>query len=53
MNDWIKWCICKRRILTSGQQRENQPCEICQQEKEHASTLVERMKFNNINKEEK
>ncbi len=35
MNDYIRWCQCSRRILTTEQMRENKLCEICQ--KEHAS----------------
>ena len=46
----IKWCQCGRYILTTGQQRENQPCERCQQE--HVASFADRMKLNNINKEE-
>ncbi len=29
---YIQWCKCRRRILTTGQIRENEPCEICQKE---------------------
>lgn len=32
MNDWIKWCGCKRRILTTDQQNKKKPCALCQQE---------------------
>ena len=42
MSDWIKWCSCHRRILTTGQQKENKPCELCQ--KEHAQGFPDRVK---------
>jgi hypothetical protein len=29
---WIEFCRCHRRILTSGQQKDNKPCELCQKE---------------------
>ena len=32
MNDYIKWCSCHRRILTTRQMEKNQSCEICQQD---------------------
>lgn len=32
MSEWIKWCSCKRRILTTGQIEKKQSCEICQEE---------------------
>ncbi len=40
---WIDWCKCGRRILTTGQQRDNLPCQLCQEEKRHAETLKERL----------
>jgi len=33
MGDWIKWCHCGRRILTTGQMKEDLPCDTCQKEK--------------------
>ena len=38
---WIEFCRCKRRILTTGQQRDNLPCELCQ--KEHAQGFKDRV----------
>ena len=41
---WIEWCKCKRRILTTGQQNEGRPCDLCMEElKAHASTLKQRV----------
>ena len=40
--NWIKWCNCNRFILTTGQQRDKLPCELCQKE-EHAKTLKDRI----------
>ena len=44
-----KWCSCKRRLLTLGQQRNQQLCEICQ--KEHAQSFQDRLE--KLQKEEK
>jgi hypothetical protein len=43
MSDWIRWCKCQRRILTTEQMEKNLPCEICQKEK-HVKKFHE--KFN-------
>ena len=43
MNNWIKWCGCKRHILTTGQINENKSCQLCQDE-EHARNLQDRVK---------
>ena len=40
---WIEWCKCQRMILTTGQQEDNKPCELCQKEKKHADSFVERL----------
>jgi len=40
-DEYIKWCSCQRRILTTEQKKEGQPCELCQ--KEHADTLKDRL----------
>jgi hypothetical protein len=47
----IEWCRCNRRILTSGQQEKNLPCELCQ--KEHAEGFKERVEKAAQNEEEK
>ena len=49
MSEWIRWCSCERRILTTRQMEENKPCEVCQ--KEHAQDFKDR--FNNLKEEEK
>ncbi len=41
MNEWIKWCKCNRRILTTKQIEQKQDCPLCQFE--HAKTLKERL----------
>ena len=41
---YIMFCKCNRRILTTGQIKENQPCEICQKEKQHAQGFQDRLK---------
>lgn len=41
LDEYIKWCRCNRRILTTEQMRENKPCLLCQQE--HADTLKNRV----------
>lgn len=41
---WIEWCKCHRRILTTGQQNEGKPCDICQEEIKHAQRFPERFK---------
>ena len=41
MNDYIRFCACKRLILTSEQMRNNKLCEECQ--KEHADSLKQRI----------
>ena len=45
MSSFIRWCECKRRILTTKQIERNQKCNLCQQE--HA------IKFQEDNKIEK
>lgn len=45
----IKWCECKRRILTTRQIEENKPCVLCQ--KEHAKTLKERLNIEDNSEE--
>jgi hypothetical protein len=39
---YIKFCKCGRRILTIEQMKQNEPCELCQQE--HADSFSKRMK---------
>jgi hypothetical protein len=51
MNDWIKWCICGRMLLTTGQIEKKEKCGLCQ--KEHAAGLKDRCNLNPDNKEEK
>ena len=41
---YIKWCSCNRRILTTRQQEENKPCDLCQQEVEDEKAETEREK---------
>lgn len=49
---WIEWCKCHRRILTTGQQNEGRPCDLCMEElKAHAKTLPDRIEAE-IKKEE-
>lgn len=50
MNEYIKWCKCGRRILTTRQITENIPCKICQDE-QHAQTFKDRVE--KLQKEEK
>jgi len=33
LGDFIKWCVCKRTILTTEQIKNNLPCYLCQEEK--------------------
>ena len=41
-NNWIKWCPqCHNRILTTGQIKEDKPCEICQKKK-HADDFYKK-----------
>ena len=47
---YIEWCHCERNILTTGQQRDKLPCELCQKE-EHAKSLQNRIE-NEIKKED-
>lgn len=37
---YIEFCRCKRRILTSGQQRDNKPCGICQEEQRQTPSIT-------------
>lgn len=51
MSDFIKWCACKRRLLTTRQQNENKPCALCQQEhaerfKDRLDKLISKEEFN-------
>lgn len=44
MSNWIEWCKCHRRILTTGQQREGKSCQLCQDEAQvHADTFQDRL----------
>lgn len=38
---YTKWCICGRRILSTGQMKDRMPCDLCQ--KEHAEGLAQRV----------
>ena len=40
MSEWLSWCSCHRRILTTEQMEKSQPCLLCQQE--HAEKFKER-----------
>lgn len=42
MGEWIIWCSCGGRILTTQQMREHKKCQLCQ-DKEHAKSLKERV----------
>jgi len=46
MSDWIRWCKCGRRILTTKQMNENKPCEICQKEQGENIEVITREEFN-------
>lgn len=48
----IKWCKCSRRILTSRQQENNLPCDVCQKELNIQHTKDFHEKFD-LKKEEK
>ncbi len=50
MSEWIKWCKCKRLILTTYQMEHNGLCKICQDE-QHAQSFKDRIE--NLQKEEK
>lgn len=41
MNDYIKWCKCGHRILTTKQIEENKPCAECQHR--HAKDFKNRL----------
>ena len=38
---WIEWCKCHRRILTTGQMKDNKPCDICQEEQKQGAPRQE------------
>lgn len=48
--NWIEWCKCGRRILTTGQMKEGKPCELCQEDARHAQSFPQR--FDKLGKEE-
>ena len=56
---YIEFCSCQRRILTTGQQRDKFPCDLCQKEKLNVTnrnpsskannSIAQRIGTNNIN----